>query len=258
MFSLRLTIRIVAAAALIGAALGEANGQTAGNPAPPTPAETAKAIANGIAASTVRVPGAPLAFESATSHDNVVELRYLANDTGFARLKTSTEQMRLVKVAYYCKESRLAFLKLGVVIHEVVATAANTDNIDFTFDKSSCDSLPKATLADPKTLAESALTVAKAENEATGNEAFGKNSTGPFQLSEATAHQGVVDERFTVPASTANAITPANRGKITALVTGYFCTKYRDVISQGLTFHHFFVLADHSPVIDFTVDRSNC
>src|SRR5207244_2561970 len=146
MFSLRLAIRIVAAAALIGAALGEADGQTAGTP--PTPAETAKAIANGIASNTVKVPGAPLAFESATSHDNVVELRYLANDTGFGRLKTSTEQIRLLKVAYYCKESRLAFLKLGVVIHEVIATAANTDKIDFTFDKSSCDILPKATLAD--------------------------------------------------------------------------------------------------------------
>ena len=262
MLSLRLATRIVAAAALLGVALGEAYGQTAGNAAPPTPAETAKAIANAIAASTQPTPGAPLSFESATSHDNVVELRYLANDAGFARMKTSSEQMRLAKVSYYCEESRLAFLKRGVVIHEVVTTAANTEQINFTFDKSSCDSLPKAALddkaalADPKTLAEFALTIAKAANETAGNE--GKSANGPFRLSGATAHQGVVDERFTVLASSATAITPENRGKITAVVTGVFCTKYHDVIAQGLAFHNFFVLADQSPVMDFTVDRSNC
>jgi hypothetical protein len=258
MFSLRLATRIVAAAALLGVALGEAGGQTTGNAAPPTPAEMAKAIANGIAANTQRTPGAALSFESATSHDNVVELRYLANDAGFARLKTNSEQVRLAKVSYYCKDSRLAFLKQGIVIHEVLTTAANTEQINFTFDKSSCDGLPKAALADPKTLAEFALTIAKTVNEAASNEAQEKSANGPFRLSGATAHQGVVDERFTVLASSATAMTPESRGKITAVVTGVFCTKYHDVIAQGLAFHNFFVLADQSPVMDFTVDRSNC
>jgi hypothetical protein len=258
MLSLRLATRIVAAATLLSVALGEADGQTAGNAAPPTLAETAKAIANGIAASTQRTPGAPLSFESATSHDNVVELRYLANDAGFARMKTSSEQMRLAKVSYYCQDSRLAFLKQGVVIHEVVTTAASTEQINFTFDKSSCDSQPKAVLADPKTLAEFALTIAKTANEAAGNEAQEKSANGPFRLSGATAHEGVVDERFTVLASSATAMTPENRSKVTAVVTGVFCTKYREVIARGLAFHNFFVLADQSPVMDFTVDRSNC
>jgi hypothetical protein len=248
----------VTAATLIGAAISEADGQTAGNPATPTAAETAKVIANGIATSAHEAPGASLAFESATSHDNVVELRYLANDAGFARLKASSEQIRLAKVSYYCKENRLAYLKLGVVIHEVFATSANTDQIAFTFDKSSCNNLPKAAVADPKPLAEFALSVAKAENAAAGSEAQAKSSNGPFHLSEATAHQGVVDERFAVAAASANAITPATRGKITAVLTGYFCTKYRDVIPQGLAFHPILVFADTSPVIDFTVDRSNC
>ena len=258
MLSLRLATRIVAAAALLGVALGEAHGQTAGNTAAPTPAEMAKAIANGIAANTQRTPGAPLSFESATSHDNVVELRYLADDAGFARMKTSSEEMRSAKVSYYCKDSRRAFLKQGIVIHEVVTTAANTEQINFTFDKSSCDNLPKVALADPKTLAEFALTIAKAANEAAGNEAQGKSANGPFRLSAATAHQSVVDERFTVLTSSTTAMTPESRGKITAVFTGVFCAKYREVIAQGLAFHNFFVLADQSPVMDFTVDRSNC
>jgi hypothetical protein len=256
MFSLRLATRVIAAAALIGGAFGEANGQTANTPAPATPADVAKTIAFAINANTVKTPGAALAFESATSHDNVVEMKYVVSDAaGFARLKASADQTRLVKASYYCKESRLAYLKLGVVMHEVIATPTNSDHIDFTFDKSSCDALPKATLADAKTLAELALSVAKAQNEAAANEASGKASNTAFHLDGATAHQGIVDERFIVPDQSAN---QANRGKIVAVATGYFCAKFRDVISQGLAFHQFFILADNSPVIDFTVDKTNC
>ena len=235
-----------------------ADGQTAGNAAPPTAAETAKAIANGIAASTQRTPGAPLSFDSATAHDNVVELRYLANDAGFARLKANGEQMRSAKISYYCKDSRLAFLRRGVVFREVFATSAGTDQFAFTVDKSSCDALPKAALADPKTLADFALTVAKAENAAAAGNATQGMSANTFHLSEATAHQGVVDERFTVPASSAQALTPENRGKITAALTGYVCAKYRDAIAQGLAFHHYIVMTDQSPVIDYAIDRSKC
>jgi hypothetical protein len=236
MFSLRLATRVLAAAAVVGGALGEANGQTANTPAPATPADVAKVIAFTINANTVKTPGAALTFESATSHDNVVEMRYVvSDDAGFARLKASVE-----------------------VMHEVIATPGNGDKIEFTFDKSSCDDLPKPKLADAKTLAELALNVAKAQNQAVENEALGKASNASVHLSEATAHQGVVDERFIIPDSSSGAKTQANRGKIVAVTTGYYCSKFRDVISQGLAFHQFFVLGDDSPVIDFTIDRSNC
>ena len=99
MFSLRLATRVLAAAALIGGAFGEANGQTAKTPGPATPADVAKAIAFAINANTVKTPGAALTFESATSHDNVVEMRYVASDdAGFARLKASVDQTRLVRL----------------------------------------------------------------------------------------------------------------------------------------------------------------
>jgi hypothetical protein len=259
MFSLRLATRFIAAAALTGAVLGEANGQTTDTQAPATPAQVAKAIAFAINANTAKTPGAALVFESATSHDNVVEMKYVVSDAaGLARLKASADQTRSVKTSYYCKESRLAYLKLGVVMHEVFVTPGNGDRIDFTFDKSSCDALPKATLADPKTLAELALTVAKAQNEAGENQALGKASNASFHLDGATAHQGVVDERYIVADPAAKASAQANRGKIVAVATGYFCSKYRDFISQGLAFHHFYVLADNSPVLDFTIDRTNC
>jgi hypothetical protein len=255
MISFRLASRLLAAAsALIGGALGAAEGQTADYQGPRTPAEMAKAIANTISASTLKAPGAPITFQSATSHDGVVEMRFVANDAAaFARLKANAEQVRLAKAPYYCNEARLAYLKQGVVMHEVIATPDNSDQIDLTFDSSSCDNLAKANPADSRTLTELALTTAKAENEAVG-----KPSNAAFHLDGATAHQGIVDERFIVVDASATASTQANRGNIARVFKGYFCSKYRDAISQGLAFHQFFVLSDGSPVIDFIVDKSSC
>jgi hypothetical protein len=259
MTSFRLAIRILAATALVSGAFAEAKSQTANNQGPKTPVEMARAIANTISANTVRARGAPIAFVSATSHDNVVELRYVANDAAtFSRIKGNADQVRLSKASYYCNESRIAYLKQGVVMHEVIAASNNSDALDFTFDKSSCDSLPKSEPADFKTLSEFALTVAKAENEAAKIEALGQSPKSPFHLDGATAHQGIVEERFIVLDASARASTEANRSNIRGVLTGYFCGKYRNFISQGLVFHHFFVLPDNSPVIDFTIDRSTC
>jgi hypothetical protein len=257
MFSLRLVTRVIAAAALIGGALGEANGQTANKP--PTIAEVAKAVASVIDTSLLKTPGAAIAFQSATSHDNVVEMRYVANDpAGFARLKANANQTQLLKAAYFCKDKLLGYLKLGVVVHEVIATPGNSEHVDFTFDKSSCDALPSERKADSNTLTELALTVAKAQNEAAENEVLGKAADAPLRLNGAALHQEIVDEHFIFPDPLANASAQANRSKIAAVVTGYFCAKYRDAISQGLAFHPLFVLADNNPVIDFTIDRSSC
>jgi hypothetical protein len=250
MFSLRLATRVMAAAALLGAAFGEAHGQTAGNQATSTP-EIAKAVASAINANTVATPGQPMALESATSHDNVVELRYVVNDpASFARLKNNLELTRSVKAAFYCKKLGVAFLNRGVVMHEVMATSTHSDQIDFTVDKSSCAGLPKVSAADAGTVATLALSAAKSENETT-------RSPSHTTFGGATAHQGIVDERFTVPDS-ARAGTQANRGKIASVLTGYVCTRYHDVIFQGVAFHDFFVATDDSPLIDFTIDGSSC
>jgi hypothetical protein len=256
MISFRFAVRIVAATALVAGAFGEASGQTASGQGPKTLAEIAAAMANTVSANTVRAPGAQITFESSSSHDNVVELRYVVSDAAaIARLKSNADQVRLVKASYYCNESRIAYLKQGVVMHEVVAASDNSAQIDFTFDKSSCDSLPKVmpAQADFKTLALLAQTVAKIQNEA-----LGKPSSSPFRLNGATAHQGIVEEHFIVLDPSTRASTEANSSKIKAVLAGYLCTKYRDFMLQGLAFHHFFALTDGSPVIDFTLDKSNC
>ncbi|HEX9323775.1 MAG TPA: hypothetical protein VF913_16900 [Xanthobacteraceae bacterium] len=250
----RISTRIVAVTALIGVAFDEGVSQTLNNQAPNTPIEIAKAIARTITASTLKAPGAQIAFESATSHENIVEVRFVANDPAvFSRLKSNADHIRSVKASYYCNESRIIYLKHGVVMREIIATSNNNDQIEFTFDVSTCDSLPKSKLADSKALAEFALTVAKAENEQ-----LGKPSNSPFRLDAATAHQGVVDERFVVLDASSALSAQANYGNIKGILTGYLCGKYGNFISQGLVFHHFFVLPDGSPVIDYTIDRSKC
>jgi hypothetical protein len=174
----------------------------------------------------------------------------VANDS--AIISRTADQTRLAKTSYYCNEARISYLKQGVVMREIVATSDNSDHIEFTFDISTCDRLPKPKQADSKTLAEFALTAARTENAE-----LGKPSNSWFRLDRATAHQGVVDVRFIVFDASAAASAQASRN-IRGILTGYFCGKYRDFISQGLVFHHFFVWPDGSPVIDFTIDRSNC
>jgi hypothetical protein len=251
------TRRIFATAILAGAMTTTAGSQTnsTDNREPKTAPEIAKAIAATVAASAIKTPGAPIAFDSALSHDNVVEMRYVANDlAAFSRLKGSAEETRLTKAYYYCNESRVTYLNQGVVMHEVVATSDHTDQIDFTFDKSVCDSLPRPALADPAKLAELALSAAKAESESP--DATAANPL--FRMDGATAHEGVVEERHIVTDAQAKPRVQASRNTIVAISTGYFCDKYREVILQGLAFHHVFVLPDGSSVIDFTINKSSC
>lgn len=246
--------RILAAMAFVGAMSGEAGSQTADDQRGRALAETARAIAATINANTAKAAGAPITFEGATSHDNFVELTYVVGDAAaFSRLKSNADQVRRAKASYYCNDSRIAYLKQGVVMHEIVVKSDRGERLDFIFDMSSCGSLPTSKLADLKTLADLALSVAKAENETVQ-----KGASSPFRLDGAVAHQGVVEERFIVLDASARANAQANRANIAGVLTGYYCTKYGDFISQGLVLHHFFVLPDGSPVIDFTIDKSRC
>jgi hypothetical protein len=257
MISFRFAARRLIATALICGVVAEAESQTSNTGRPRSTAELAGDIARTItnSASSLNASSGPILFVSAASRDNIVEVKYVAKDNNiFARLKASFNQIQLTKASYYCNENRISYLKQGIVIHEVIAASNKSEQLDFTFEKSSCERLAPPKMADFATLAELALKVAKVENEVNKTEAL--NSA--FQFNGATAHQGVVDERFIVRVASAKASVQANRGNMEGFARGYLCSKYRDFIFQGVVFHHFFVLADNSPVIDFTIDKSNC
>jgi hypothetical protein len=256
--SFRLAALRAAVIALAGVAADDVRSQTANNQVAKSPARLAKDIAFTISVSAPkRRPGAPVVFESATSHDNFVEVRYIVKDPAmFSRLKNENtfDQIRLTKISYYCNESRITHLNQGVVIHDVTATSDDSDRVDLTIDKSSCEGLPKPQFADAKTLAALAQTVAKAENEDLGKEP----PNALFRLDGATAHDDVVDVRFIVRDAAIREAVLADRANFAGFQKVYFCSKHRGDISRGLTFHPVFVLPDGSPVLDFAIDKSSC
>lgn len=254
MIAFRFAMRSMAVAALLAGGLScAAHGQTAQNGAT-TPADTARAIAHAIDANAIKAQDVAIIFESAASHDNVVELRYRANDAAvFSRLKGNLDKIRADKAAYYCNAGRITALQQGVVVHEVIAAADNSDRLDFTFDTSTCAQLPHPTRADAKTLAEFAQTAAKAENDAAA-----QTAPAAFHLTGATALDGVVEERFTVQDPSGGANTRANRIKIAAVLKGYYCSKYHDFIARGLVFHQSLALPDNSPVFELTIASADC
>ena len=242
--------RTFIAAALVGTMLGPAAGQTAPQ-APGTPAEAARAIAATIKATTRIPPGGPIALEAATSHDAVVEIRYRVSDAAaFVRFKGNVESTRRSLVSYYCGEDRRAVLEQGVVIHQVYALSSTGDQVEVTVDGASCDRLAKTPPADAKTLAALALAAAQAENAASHG-----GAGLAVRFGRATAHEGVVDLLFTVVDLT-TAQQNLNRG--VAALAGFYCTKYLEPISQGLTLHLILAATSGPPIFDVIIDRSKC
>jgi hypothetical protein len=189
----------------------------------------------------------------AEAHDNHVEVTYVAGDPAlFAALKNAGERMRLERTSHYC--NRTGDVKNGVVIHDITVNADASERIDFTVDTSSCDSLPKPQLADAGTLAGLAEDVARAEREDSAREASG----APVRLEGAAAHEGVVNERFTVQDASIRNKMLANRDHFIGLDGGAICAQYRNAILQGVTFHRVYVSPDDRPVLDLTVDRFSC
>jgi hypothetical protein len=239
------------AAALVAAMLGAADGETSADQPPKSPAELARIIADGVRATTRTPPGSPISLASATSHDNVVEIRYAITDlVAFSRFKGNVETARLSTAALYCNESRRAMLDLGVVLHWVYALADGSDQVEFTVDKSSCASLPTAAPADAERLAALALAAAQTEN------AGSRRDAGlAVRFAGATAHEGIVDVRFMV-------VDPAtarqNLGRGVAALAGLYCTKYLGPISQGLTLHLTLAPISGPPIFEFIIDKSKC
>jgi hypothetical protein len=245
------SVRVLMATAIVAVTLGAADGQTSADQGPKSPAELARVIADGIRATTRTPPSAPISLASATSHDNVVEIRYAVTDVAaFTRFRTNVERARLATVSLFCNDSRRPVLNQGVVIHQVYALSDGSDQVEFTVDKSSCDRLPKTPVADATTLAALALEAAKAENESV------RGGGGlAVRFARATAHEGVVDLLFTV-------VDPAtarqNLSSGVGTLAGFYCSKYLGLISQGLTLHLILAPTSGPPIFEFMIDRTKC
>jgi hypothetical protein len=125
-------------------AVDEASSQTAAPSKLETPAEIAQAIVRAIETKVPKIPNVPLAFESATSHDNVVELRYIANDTRVFPHNDSEREERRLRFAYrFCfSNGSLSLIKRnGVVIHQFLKAPDNSAPFEFIVDEPTCATL---------------------------------------------------------------------------------------------------------------------
>jgi hypothetical protein len=175
------------------------------------------------------------------------------NSEAFSRAKANTQQMQVSTASYYCNESRITFLKQGVVIHMIYALPDGSNDIELTIDKSSCDGLTTPKPLNIKALGELAKTIVKSES------AEAQKSPSPtLRLDAITANQGVVEMHRTVIDGSGWGDTSAARRNVAGLTAGFLCSKYRDAILQGIVFHDFFSRPDGSPIFDIAIDRSNC
>ena len=153
MFSLRRSFIATAASVLVLlVAIGEADSQKASNAEPKTAAELATAIAIAIDAKIPKTPNVPIVFESASSHDNFIEVHYRATDARFfPHNKAEGDERRLRLTNYFCFTPQIwLFRRNGVVIHQVLAAPDNSDPFEFTIDQSACATM----VEDAKTLAQ--------------------------------------------------------------------------------------------------------
>src|SRR6266404_7487283 len=153
MFSLRRSFIATAASVLVLlVAIGEADSQKASNAEPKTAAELATAIAIAIDAKIPKTPNVPIVFESASSHDNFIEVHYRATDARFfPHNKAEGDERRLRLTNYFCFTPQIwLFRRNGVVIHQVLAAPDNSAPFEFTIDQSTC----AAMIEDAKTLAQ--------------------------------------------------------------------------------------------------------
>jgi hypothetical protein len=125
---------------LLVVAIGEVSSQTTTKPEPETPAELAQAVAHAIDTSIPKKSDVPLVFESATSHDNVVEVHYRANETRvFPQNDAERENQRLRFAYRFCFDGRIwPRKKHGVVIRQVLAAPDNRASFEFTIDEAIC------------------------------------------------------------------------------------------------------------------------
>jgi hypothetical protein len=224
---------------------------------PISAAEAAKAVADTIDANTPKAQIGPLTFLSATSHDNIVDVQFAAKDaTFFASEKAKLDDRRLALTRYYCSGHRVQFFNMGGVVRQITLAPDNRDRIEVIIDRAACANLanlPATKLADAESLARMAEAIATREH-ADNSKATAR---GPIQY-DVASHDGVVEIHHIVTDPSVGQNIKAKSQHVIGVSTGYFCGKYGNELAQGLSIHEKFALADGSPVVDFTINRSSC
>jgi hypothetical protein len=194
-------------------------------------------------------------YDTAIARGNFVEATLMSPLT--SDICSQGDKCQSVKdglISYFCDAARIAFLKRGVIVHQILVNSQNSNKVEFTIDEATCNSLPPPPAQkDAVTLAAMAQTTAKAETAA--------NAGKPgdiFKLNSVTSRGRVVEERFIVNNANVASNIISKRAEFNGIFQGLYCNKYKDEIAEGLRFHHVFLNPDQSPIADFILDQSSC
>ena len=216
-----------------------------------TPDQLAAAIARTMTA-TKPTPAAnsPIEQEFSVSK-NIVERRTIFKDgRAFANAAAQRQRLQIGATRYMCKAERLAYLKRGVVFHDVFRGPGSADVFTFDIDDRACVSLEKPIVADMPTRTALAHDVAKTlPNE---------HSFPGSQFAGLTTNGGDIRLSYNIVALAFVDFFKYKSSEIRGKTQGMFCTKYGDSIHRGVNIHVIYQMDGGAPVLEFTVDNSIC
>lgn len=247
----------VAGALLSGlVAAGGGAAQTAAGLPSQTAAEIAKAVARTIAETAPKATSGAITFQSATAHENVVEVRFVLTDAALLpRAKQLVERQRLSVAQSFCDDGRSPLLNSGVVIHQVI-TAPDDSHLEFTVDRSTCAALAAAPQpAGAQSAAEIAKAIARTIEDSTP-----KTPSPLMTFISATAHDNVVEVRFAAqgdPQLFARAKANTEMQRI-AMAHIYCHDDPAAPLNRGVVIHQVTVGPDGHDQIEITLDKAAC
>ncbi|HXY57541.1 MAG TPA: hypothetical protein VEH76_03080 [Methylocystis sp.] len=220
--------------------------------------QLARGIAHTIEVSTVRSPGGPLSFDSATVQGANVTIHFTANDQAlFVKAKASAGHIRDTTAYAFCRNPQKAVsFKRGISLIYVYELADKSDRIEFAIDDAACAALAAVKPASASELSQMASQVV---NELRSDEEKALQTQRGVTLKHLEAVDGVVEQRYVVVAPAFESFYRANIPQTRDMLKGYVCFKFGDSIRRGVRFHLVYEqIETGAKLSDFNIGPSDC
>lgn len=235
-------------------------------PNPGDPEKHARSLAMQLSRPGAKLFGS-MVLESAQVHGRIVEMRYSVKDASeFADMKSEPRWLRIFSSLLCKDQTHIPAFRSGVAVHVVYQGGAGI--IETTVDQTVCDSFSRKPAVDAPVLAGMARDITKTLNGTAQvqDEIMKQVMDALVRFDGATAHSGVVEERYRLAPEGAELSMLFKTVRMRSVFLMLSCFQHYDFVEQGGAFHLNILLPDGKPwitekgkpVLDFTVDRSNC
>ena len=196
------------------------------------------------------------AWSSVKAQGNVVELKYVVNQSSMTQAKSDLYNSKLKEdfVLFACQGDTLEIIKKGVVMRETLVTPDDSMWIAFDVNISICDEfLSSATASTSVAMTHTARQLAEFYNLPSTNP-----DNGPFTTIKAKASNKNVEIRYRARTHTFANWLKSNSLKATADTRKSNCKIFSEKLNIGLGLHHTYEAPDGTSVLDFWVTRDSC